>query len=121
MLLWQSDSRAVAAAACTISPRAQERKNGVGVAVGRFYHNKEPMLLNVSVVEKLQITFPSECHKRCHMHTAATFAPLDEHNGQQASGQMCRQLIYPPIQEKSRVRFSQSSLTMCENVHAPAH
>lgn len=43
----------------------------------RSYHNMEPMLLNVSVVERLQIT-SSECHKRCHMHTAATFALADE-------------------------------------------
>lgn len=43
----------------------------------RSYHNMEPMLLNVSVVEGLQIT-SSECHKRFHMHTAATFALADE-------------------------------------------
>lgn len=60
MLLWQSDSRAVAAAACTISLRAQEGKQGGWRGKKRererSYHNMEPMLLNVSVVERLQIT-----------------------------------------------------------------
>lgn len=73
MLLWQADSKTVAAAACTIFLRAQEGK----VWGGESYHNMEPMLLNVSVAERLQIT-SSECHKRCHMHTAATFALADE-------------------------------------------
>lgn len=81
MLLWQPDSRAVAAAACTISLRTQEGgRRGGGTErkeSERSYHNMEPMLLNVSVVEGLQIT-SSECHKRCHMHTAATFALADE-------------------------------------------
>lgn len=58
MLLWQSDSRAVAAAACTISLRAQEGKKGGRDGKKkerereRSYPNMEPVLLNVSVVEK---------------------------------------------------------------------
>lgn len=59
------------------------------------------MSLNVSMVERLQIT-SSECHKRCHMHTAATFALDENKNGQHASGQMC-----PLTQEKNKVnRFT---------------
>lgn len=49
-------------------PSLSEPKGG-----GGSYHNMEPMLLNVIVVERLQIT-SFECHKRCHMHTAATVA-----------------------------------------------
>lgn len=80
VLLWQSDSRAMAAAACTISLRTQEGEEGGQRKKERerFYHNMEPMLLNVSVVGRLQITSSSECHKRCHMHTAATLSVLDE-------------------------------------------
>lgn len=122
MLLWQSDSRAVAAAACTISLRAPEsEEGGAEREKERSYHTTECMLLNVSVLERLQITSSPECYKRCHMHTAATFALLDENNnGQQAGGQMCHQLICAVTQDKKQSQqvYSPRDIHSCKNIYS---
>lgn len=66
LLLWHSDSRAGAAAACVVSgsPREEEwgreRERARG-AKGGSYHNMESLLLNVRVAVRVQIPFSSEC------------------------------------------------------------
>lgn len=99
MLLWQSDSRAVAAAASTNSSRAPERKKGFGEGkkspiiicrtcswTSEWCRDCKSSILNVT--------------ERCHMHTAAT------QSGQRACGQMCHKLMCP-FHNKGKFRDSQ--------------
>lgn len=86
-----------------LSESPRERRRGAEREKERSYHTIQRMLLNVSVVERLQIISSSEYYKRCHMHTAATFALSDENNnGQQAGGQMCHQFICAVMQDKKQ-------------------
>lgn len=109
MLLWQSDSRAVAAAACTISLRAQEGKKGGGGG-GREERKKEREILSKHGAHVVECQCGGEIANHLFWMSqkvpyaySCNICSMDENNnGQQASGQMCHQLMCPLMQERSQ-------------------